>query len=94
MSLKKEKKFTKDDVLIGITASGRTPYVLAALNYSKSLNALTISSLRVLNQLLASDFSASNIDRKSPKFFPNLGYELIKCQWNSKKMKRIRVNGR
>ena len=38
-----EKKFSKDDVLIGITASGRTPYVLAALNYSKSINALTIS---------------------------------------------------
>ena len=39
----KEKKFTKNDVLIGITASGRTPYVLAALNYSKNLKALTIS---------------------------------------------------
>ena len=39
----KEKNFTKNDVLIGITASGRTPYVLSALNYSKSINALTIS---------------------------------------------------
>ena len=39
----KDKNFTKDDVLIGITASGRTPYVLSALNYSKSINALTIS---------------------------------------------------
>ena len=39
----KDKKFTNNDVLIGITASGRTPYVLSALNYSKSLNALTIS---------------------------------------------------
>ena len=39
----KEKNFTKRDVLVGITASGRTPYVLGALNYSKSINALTIS---------------------------------------------------
>ena len=39
----KDRKFTNKDVLIGITASGRTPYVLSALNYSKSINALTIS---------------------------------------------------
>ena len=39
----KEKHFTSNDVLIGITASGRTPYVLSALNFSKSINALTIS---------------------------------------------------
>ena len=38
-----DKNFTKDDVLIGITASGRTPYVISALNYSKSIKALTIS---------------------------------------------------
>jgi len=35
--------FSKKDVLIGITASGRTPYVLSALNYSKSIDALSIS---------------------------------------------------
>ena len=39
----KEKNFSDNDVLIGISASGRTPYVLSALNYSKSLHALTIS---------------------------------------------------
>ncbi len=39
----KEKNFSNKDVLIGITASGRTPYVLSALNYSKNINALTIS---------------------------------------------------
>ena len=39
----KDRKFTNKDVLIGITASGRTPYVLSALKYSKSINALTIS---------------------------------------------------
>jgi len=39
----KDRNFSDRDVLIGISASGRTPYVLAALNYSKSINALTIS---------------------------------------------------
>ena len=39
----KDRNFSNIDVLIGITASGRTPYVFAALNYSKSINALTIS---------------------------------------------------
>ncbi len=39
----KDRNFSNRDVLIGITASGRTPYVLGALNYSKSLKALTIS---------------------------------------------------
>tara|TARA_Y100001968_G_scaffold278728_1_gene274207 strand:- start:1084 stop:2016 length:933 start_codon:yes stop_codon:yes gene_type:complete len=39
----KNKKFSNRDVLIGITASGRTPYVLSALKYSKSINALSIS---------------------------------------------------
>tara|TARA_Y100001968_G_C19296288_1_gene686802 strand:+ start:42 stop:971 length:930 start_codon:yes stop_codon:yes gene_type:complete len=39
----KDKNFTSNDVLIGITASGRTPYVVSALNYSKCINALTIS---------------------------------------------------
>ena len=39
----KEKNFSNKDVLIGITASGRTPYVRSALKYSKCLKALTIS---------------------------------------------------
>ena len=39
----KEKHFSNKDVLIGITSSGKTPYVISALNYSKSINALTIS---------------------------------------------------
>ncbi len=39
----KDRNFSDRDVLIGISASGRTPYVLAALNYSKSINSLTIS---------------------------------------------------
>ena len=53
----KERQFTNNDVLIGITASGRTPYVLSALNYSKSINALTISisSVPKTDSLMSSD---------------------------------------
>ena len=43
VSTLKDKKFSCNDVLIGITASGKTPYVISALNYSKSINALTIA---------------------------------------------------
>ncbi len=34
--------FAKDDTLVGIAASGRTPYVLGALAYAKKLGALTV----------------------------------------------------
>ena len=39
----KDINFSYRDVLIGIKASGRTPYVFGALNYSKSISTLTIS---------------------------------------------------
>ena len=52
-----DKNFSKDDVLIGITASGRTPYVASALNYAKRLNALTIciSSVTSKESSISSD---------------------------------------
>jgi N-acetylmuramic acid 6-phosphate etherase len=34
--------FTAQDVVVGIAASGRTPYVLGAIQYAKSLGALTV----------------------------------------------------
>lgn len=34
--------FAKDDTLVGIAASGRTPYVLGALAHAKKLGALTV----------------------------------------------------
>ena len=34
---------TKDDSVVGIAASGRTPYVLGALDYAKSVGALTVA---------------------------------------------------
>lgn len=35
-------KFSKNDILIGITASGTTPYVTGAIDYAKSLGAATV----------------------------------------------------
>ena len=53
----KDRNFSNRDVLIGITASGRTPYVLSALNYSKNIRALTISisSVPESDSLLVND---------------------------------------
>lgn len=36
-------QFTKQDVLVGIAASGRTPYVIGAVKYAKSIGAKTVS---------------------------------------------------
>ncbi len=38
-----EKNISAKDVVVGLTASGRTPYVLGALRYAKSCQAATIS---------------------------------------------------
>src|SRR5712692_6083601 len=35
--------FTRQDVLVGLTASGRTPYVLGAVRYARSIGARTIA---------------------------------------------------
>ncbi len=39
----KNRSFSAKDCLVGITAGGTTPYVLSALQYSKTLGALSIS---------------------------------------------------
>ncbi len=39
----KEKKFNSKDVLVGIAASGRTPYVISGLEFAKKMNAQTIA---------------------------------------------------
>jgi N-acetylmuramic acid 6-phosphate etherase len=38
-----EHGFTKDDVLVGIAASGRTPYTVGAVTYARSLGAFTVA---------------------------------------------------
>jgi len=44
-----EISFSKADVLVGIAASGRTPYVIGALRYARSLGAITASISCVKN---------------------------------------------
>lgn len=39
----KKVNFNQDDILVGIAASGRTPYVIGALNYANSVAATTIA---------------------------------------------------
>lgn len=39
----KQKNLTKKDCVVGIAASGRTPYVVGGLRYANSVNALTIA---------------------------------------------------
>lgn len=39
----KDKNLTPKDIVVGITASGRTPYVTGALNYAKELGAGTVA---------------------------------------------------
>ncbi|MGL6169521.1 MAG: N-acetylmuramic acid 6-phosphate etherase [Fusobacteriaceae bacterium] len=38
----KKIEFNKNDIFVGIAASGRTPYVLAGIDYAKSLGAKTV----------------------------------------------------
>ena len=39
----KSINFSKKDILVGIAASGRTPYVIGGMQYAKSLDAIVIS---------------------------------------------------
>jgi N-acetylmuramic acid 6-phosphate etherase len=39
----KARNFCKDDVLIGLAASGRTPYVIGGIEYANSIGALTVA---------------------------------------------------
>lgn len=48
-----ELKLNESDVLFGIAASGRTPFVIGALRYAKSVGALTISLSNNTKSLLS-----------------------------------------
>ena len=39
----KSRSFTKDDALVGITASGGTPYTVGAVSYARRLGAFTVA---------------------------------------------------
>ena len=46
-------QFSSNDVLVGIAASGRTPYVIGALEYAKSLGSVTVSIASNPNSVMA-----------------------------------------
>lgn len=46
-------QFSSKDVLLGIAASGRTPYVIGALEYAKSLGSVTVSIASNPNSAMA-----------------------------------------
>lgn len=46
-------QFSSKDVLVGIAASGRTPYVIGALEYAKSLGLVTVSIASNPNSAMA-----------------------------------------
>lgn len=46
-------QFSSKDVLVGIAASGRTPYVIGALEYAKSLGSVTVSIASNSNSAMA-----------------------------------------
>ena len=48
-----ERGFGKGDVLVGIAASGRTPYVIGGLQYAKNLGAATIALACSANAAIA-----------------------------------------
>ena len=50
----KRIRLTENDVVIGIAASGRTPYVVSAIEYAKEVGAKTGCIVTVKNSLLAS----------------------------------------
>jgi len=49
----RERNFTAKDILVGIAASGRTPYVIAAVEYAKKFGAATLGVSCVENSALA-----------------------------------------
>lgn len=49
----KQLKLTKKDIILGLAASGRTPYVIGGLDYAQEIGALTISIACVKNSEIA-----------------------------------------
>lgn len=49
----RERNFKAADVLVGIAASGRTPYVISAIEYAKEIGAATVGVSCVENSALA-----------------------------------------
>lgn len=57
----KDLNLTKNDTVVGIAASGRTPYVIGGLDYAKSLHAATVS-LALNTDALISQYADTAIE--------------------------------
>jgi N-acetylmuramic acid 6-phosphate etherase len=61
--------FGKDDVLVGITASGQAPYVLGALEYARSLGAKTAA--------ISCNAGSKTFDIAARRLFVDVGPEVV-----------------
>jgi len=65
----KERGFNSNDVLVGITASGQAPYVLGALEYARSLGAVTGA--------ISCNKNSKTFDYVRHRLFVNVGPEVV-----------------
>ena len=65
----KELKFGANDVLVGITASGQAPYVLGALEYARSVNAVTGA--------ISCNENSRTFDYADHRLYVNVGPEVV-----------------
>ena len=63
----KARGFTKQDVLVGITASGRTPYTLGAIEHARQLGALTIALTSAPGSLITESAEISIVPVVGPE---------------------------
>jgi N-acetylmuramic acid 6-phosphate etherase len=65
----KAKGFSRDDTLVGITASGQAPYVLGALEYARKLGAVTGA--------ISCNGTSKTFELARHKIFVNVGPEVV-----------------
>ena len=65
----KALKFSSDDVLVGITASGQAPYVLGALNYAGNLGAVTAA--------ISCNANSKTFEYARHRIYVNVGPEVV-----------------
>jgi N-acetylmuramic acid 6-phosphate etherase len=63
----KARGFTKQDALVGIAASGRTPYTIGAVEYARQLGALTIALTSVPESLITKAAEISIVPKVGPE---------------------------
>jgi len=65
----KSHNFTKDDILVGISAAGGAPFVLGCIDYAKSLGANTIA--------VSSNDASELMQKADISIFTNTGAEVV-----------------